>query len=64
LACNLGQPRRDAKAMEQRRLAAIPRLEHRDSFSSIARQPGVSRQTVFVWVRQLWRAGGPGFEQI
>lgn len=64
MAYNLGWSRRDAKAMKQRRLAAIPRLEHGDSFSSIARQLGVSRQAVFVWARQLRRAGGPGFEQI
>jgi len=48
---------RDARVMEQRRLAAIPRLERGAPLSSIARQLAVSRQAVFVWAQQ-WRRGG------
>jgi transposase len=55
--------RRDAQAMEQRRLAAIPRLEHGESFSSIARALGVSRQAVFVWAYQLRRRGEAGLRR-
>ena len=43
--------------MEERRLAALPRLQRGESLSSIARQLGVSRQAVFVWSR-LWRRRG------
>jgi len=60
MAYNPGRLRRDAKAMEQRQLAAIARVERGDSFSSLARQLGVSRQTVFVWARQLRRRGEAG----
>ena len=49
--------RRDAIAMEARRLAALPRLARGESLSSIARQLGVSRQAVFVWARH-WRRRG------
>lgn len=51
------RPQRDASVMEQRRLAAIPRLERGEPLSSIARQLAVSRQAVFVWAQQ-WRRGG------
>src|SRR5512143_144257 len=49
--------RRDAMAMEERRLAALPRFERGESLASIARQLGVSRQAVFVWVGR-WRRQG------
>jgi transposase len=49
--------RRDARAMEARRLAALPLFQRGDSLSSIARQLGVSRQAVFVW-GQRWRRSG------
>ena len=51
------RPRRDAGAMEERRLAALPRLQRGEALSSIARQLGVSRQAVFVWA-QRWRRRG------
>ncbi len=52
--------RRDAQTMEARRLAALPLLERGQSFSSIARRLGVSRQAVFVWNRQWHRRGEAG----
>lgn len=57
------RPRRDASAMEARRLAALPRLQRGESLSSIARQLGVSRQAVFVWARQLRRRGEAGLRR-
>ena len=51
------RPRRDASAMEARRLAAIPLLRRDESLASIARKLGVSRQAVFVWA-QRWRWRG------
>lgn len=54
------RPRRDTSAMEVRRMAALPRLQHGDSLSSIARQLGVSRQAVFVWARRWRRRGEAG----
>ena len=44
--------RRDATAMEARRLAALPLLEAGESLSAVARQLGVSRQAVYVWNRR------------
>lgn len=55
--------RRDAQAMEARRLAALPLLERGQSFSSIARRFGVSRQAVFVWNRQWHRRGEAGLRR-
>ena len=55
--------RRDAQAMEARRLAALPLLERGESFSSIARRLGVSRQAVFVWNRQRRRSGEAGLRR-
>lgn len=63
MADNSVRPRRDASAMEARRLAALPRLQHGESLSSIARQLGVSRQAVFVWARQLRRRGEAGLRR-
>ena len=63
MADNSVRPRRDARAMEARRLAALPRLQHGESLSSIARQLGVSRQAVFVWARQLRRRGEAGLRR-
>jgi transposase len=57
MADSTERSRRDAKAMEERRLAALPRLERGEPLSSIARQLGVSRQAVFVWA-QRWRHQG------
>src|SRR5262249_5025018 len=51
------RPRRDAQAMEARRLAALPLLQRRESLSAIARRLGVSRQAVFVW-KQRWQWRG------
>ncbi len=55
--------RRDASVMEQRRLAAIPRLERGEPLSSIARHFGVSRQAVFVWAQQWRRRGEAGLHR-
>jgi transposase len=57
------RPRRDASAMEARRLAALPRLQHGESLSSIARQLGVSRQAVFVWAQRWRRRGETGLHR-
>jgi len=57
------RPRRDAQAMEARRLAALPLLEGAQSLSSVARQLGVSRQAVFVWSRQWQRRGEAGLRR-
>ena len=57
------RPRRDASAMEARRLAALPRLQHGESLSSIARQLGVSRQAVFVWAQRWRQRGETGFDR-
>jgi transposase len=46
------RPRRDANAMEARRLAALPLLEAGEPLSAVARKLGVSRQAVFVWNRR------------
>lgn len=57
MADDFVRPRRDAQAMEARRLAAMPMLQRGESLSSVARRVGVSRQAVFVWNRQ-WRVRG------
>jgi transposase len=57
MADDVVRTRRDARAMEERRLAALPRLQRGESLASIARQLGVSRQAVFVWA-QSWRRRG------
>lgn len=44
--------RRDARAMEGRRLAALPLLAAGESLSAVARKLGVSRQAVLVWNRR------------
>src|SRR5712692_8392732 len=54
---------RDEKAMEARRLAAIPLFKHGLSLSSIARQIGVSRQAVSVWHKQFRRHGRVGLRR-
>lgn len=63
MADHLVRPRRDAQAMEARRLAALPLLERGESLSSIARRLGVSRQAVFVWNRQWQRRGQAGLRR-
>ena len=55
--------RRDASAMEERRLAALPRLRRGESLSSIARKLGVSRQAVFVWAERWRRRGENGLHR-
>ena len=57
------RPRRDARAMEERRLAALPRLQRGDSLSAIARQLGVSHQAVFVWAGWWRRRGETGLHR-
>jgi transposase len=63
MADNLVRRRRDAQAMEARRLAAIPLLERGETLSSVARTLGVSRQAVFVWNRQFERRGAAGLRR-
>lgn len=63
MADNTVRSRRDAQAMEARRLSAIPLLRSGESLSSIARQLNVSRQAVFVWSRQLRRRGPAGLRR-
>ncbi|MBI3668654.1 MAG: transposase [Acidobacteria bacterium] len=63
MADNSLDSRRDAQAMEARRLAALPLLERGESFSSIARRLGVSRQAVFVWNQQWRRRGQAGLRR-
>ena len=63
MADNSLRSRRDAQAMEARRLAALPLLERGESLSSIARRFGVSRQAVFVWNRQWQRRGEAGLRR-
>ena len=57
------RPRRDASAMETRRLAAISLFQGGDALASIARQLGVSRQAVFVWAQQWRRHGAAGLHR-
>jgi transposase len=63
MADNTVRSRRDAQAMEARRLAALPLLEHGESLSAIARRLGVSRQAVFVWNQQWHRRGEAGLRR-
>ena len=63
MADHTGSFRRDAQAMEARRLAALPLLQLGESLSSIARRLGVSRQAVFVWNRQWRRRGQAGLRR-
>lgn len=63
MADNTVRSRRDAQAMEARRLSAIPLLRSGESLSSIARRLNVSRQAVFVWSRQLRRRGPAGLRR-
>lgn len=55
-----GRPRRDAHAMEARRLTALPLLAAGESLSGVARKLGVSRQAVFVWDRRRRQQGKGG----
>ncbi|HJY85789.1 MAG TPA: IS630 family transposase [Candidatus Acidoferrales bacterium] len=55
--------RRDAQAMEARRLAALPLLRAGEALSAIARRLGVSRQAVFVWSRKFQRRGEAGLRR-
>ncbi len=57
------RPRRDANTMEERRLAALPRLQRGESLASIARRLGVSRQAVFVWAERWRRRGESGLRR-
>src|SRR5579863_7684413 len=55
---------RDAAVLEARRLAALPRIRRGESFSSIARQLGVSRQAVHQWAQRSRRRGVAGLRRI
>lgn len=55
--------RRDARLMEQRRLAALSWFQQGDSLAAIARRLGVSRQAVFVWRRRWQRRGEAGLRR-
>jgi len=63
MADHIVRSRRDAQAMEARRIAAIPLLRAGESLSSIARRLSVSRQAVFVWARRLHRRGEAGLRR-
>jgi transposase len=52
MATRLGYKRRDAKKLEQRRFAAVARLQRGESKASVARSLGVSHQSVDRWA--LW----------
>jgi transposase len=53
----------DAKVLEARRLAALPRIESGESLSAIARQLGVSRQAVHQWAQHYHRRGAAGLRR-
>ncbi|MBZ5703508.1 MAG: helix-turn-helix domain-containing protein [Acidobacteriia bacterium] len=55
--------RRDAQALEARRLAALPRIASGASLSAIARQLGVSRQAVHQWAQEYRRQGADGLRR-
>ena len=63
MADHSARPRRDASAMEARRLAATSLFQRGDSLAAIARQLGVSRQAVFVWAQQWRRHGEAGLRR-
>lgn len=50
--------KRDLEAIEARRLAGARMLKRKMSQSDIARELGVSRQTVHIWAKQLAEANG------
>jgi transposase len=50
--------KRDLEAMEQRRLEGARLLKRKVAQAEVARQLGVSRQTVSVWARQLAQVNG------
>lgn len=56
-------PRRDASAMEARRLAAVALFQRGEALASIARHLDVSRQAVFVWAQQWRRHGEAGLHR-
>ena len=60
---NLLSKRRDAVAMEARRLQAVEAMESGESLSEIARCLGVSRQAVWKWRQALRRGGTPGLRR-
>src|SRR6266487_2348830 len=55
------RPRRDPKALEQRRMQAADLFRRGVSPAEIARRLGVSHQIVSEW-RKAWRRGGRGAE--
>jgi transposase len=50
--------KRDLEAIEARRLAGARMLKRKMSQSDVARELGVSRQTVHLWAKQLAEANG------
>jgi transposase len=50
--------KRDLEAIEARRLAGARLLKRKMSQSEVARELGVSRQTVHIWAKQLTEANG------
>lgn len=63
MADHSARPRRDARQMETRRLAAISLFRRGDALAAIARQLSVSRQAVFVWAQQWRRHGAAGLHR-
>ena len=57
---DLRPKRRDAQALEARRLSALPCIASGESLSEIARKLGVSRQAVHQWAQEYRRQGAEG----
>jgi transposase len=61
---HLGYKRRDSKKLEERRIAAMARLERGESTSKIARSLGVSIQSIQRWARNYRLLGNQGLRRI
>jgi transposase len=60
---HLGYKRRDAKKLEQRRIAAVARLSRGESAATVARSLGVSIQSVQRWARWHRSQGEEGLRR-
>ena len=60
----LGYKRRDAKKLEERRFAALARLQSGESTAAIARSLGVSIQSVQRWARYHRIYGNEGLRRL
>jgi transposase len=61
---HLGYKRRDAAKLEARRIAAVARLRHGESTSTIARSLGVRIQSVQRWARSYRLLGEKGLRRL